>query len=254
MKPPPLSKEGRSSVRQQTGLDANTFKRRASLPPEERTASWHHVGTRSGMHPEDNPYITSTRSYHAPTTAAYFEVDEEEEFHSRPTKRVGTSARRYDLAPYDRRERRTEELPRQGKHPLFYIGICLVIMVVFLTAYTLIPPTFQKWSDDRVYGYPRTFQTDANVGHGGMEHFIALNNHGTIEVLEIPGYPSPTNQTRLYIIVRLSSQGADLVPATLSFPDINGDGKPDIQVTVLDGSNPSVWVLFNNGTSFVPKL
>ncbi len=231
-------------------------RRRASLPPEERTASWHHVGTRSGMHPEDQPYMTSTRSrYHAPTTDTYVEINEEgEEVYTRPPSR--TSARRYDLTPYrhGRGERQTEELPRQGKHPMFYIGICLVIMVVFLTAYTLIPPALQKWSDDRIYGFPRTFQTDANVGHGGVEHFIALNNRGTIEVLEIPSYPSQTNQTRLYIIVRLTNQGADLVPATLSFPDINGDGKPDMQVTVVDGSNPSVWVLFNNGTTFVPKL
>ncbi len=242
-------------MREQRGINANTFKRRASLPPEEReyTTSRHYIGTRSGMHPEDRPYITSTRSYHAPTTETYFEIDEEgEEVSTRPPSR--SSVRRYDLSPYAREERRTEELPRQGKHPLFYIGICLVIVVVFLTAYTLIPPALQKWHDDSMYGYPRTFQTDANVGHGGEEHFLALNNHSTIEVLEIPSYPSPTNQTRLYIIVRLSSQGADLVPATLSFPDVNGDGKPDVQVTVLDGSNPSVWILFNNGTTFVPKL
>jgi len=240
-------------MREQRGINANTFKRRASLPPEERTVSYHHVGTRSGMHPEDTPYITTTRSYHAPRTETYFELNEEgEEVSTRPPTR--TSVRRYDLTPYARGERRTEELPRPGKHPLFYIGICLVILVVFLTAYTLIPPAFQKWSDDRTYGYPRTFQTDANVGHGGMSHFIAVNEHGTIEVLEIPNDPSKTNQPRMYIIVRLTNQGADLVPATLSFPDINGDGMPDMQVTVLDGSNPSVWVLFNNGTSFVSKL
>jgi hypothetical protein len=242
-------------MREQRGLTATTFKRRASLPPEERTASWHHIGTRSGMHPEDTPYITTTRSrYHAPTTEHYVEVDEEEEFHSRPTTRGGTSARRYDLAPYGRGERRTEELPRQGKHPIFYVGLFLVILVAFLTAYTFIPPAVQKWRDDSVYGYPRTFQTDANVGHGGIEHFIVLNNKGTIEVVEIPTNPSPTNQPRLYIIVRLSSQGADLVPATVSFPDVNGDGKPDLQVTVYNGANPSIWILFNNGTIFVPKL
>jgi hypothetical protein len=244
-------------MREQRGLDANTFKRRASLPPEEReyTVSLHAVGSRSGMHPEDRPYMTSTRSRsHAPTTDTYVEIDEEgEEVYTRPPTR--SSARRYDLTPYAQRaDRRTEALPRQGKHPMFYVGIFLVIVVAFLTAYTLIPPALQNWHDDSTYGYPRTFQIDANVGHGGMEHFIALNNHGTIEVLEIPTYPSPTNQPRLYIIVRLSSQGADLVPATLSFPDVNDDGKPDMQVTVLDGSNPSVWVLFNNGTSFVPKL
>ena len=228
-------------------------RRRASLPPEERTASWHHDGTRSGVHPEDQPYLTATRNYHAPTTERYFEIDEEgEDVYTRPPMR--TSTRRYDLAPYARGERRTEELPRQGKHPLFYIGLFLVILVGFLTASIFIPPALQKWSDDRTYGYPRTYQTDANVGYGGMEHFLALNNHGTIEVLEISGSPSATNQPHLYIIVRLSNQGADLVPATVTFPDVNGDGKPDMQVTVLDGSNPSLWVLFNNGTTFVPKL
>src|SRR5260221_1661084 len=137
-------------MREQGGIPANTFKRRASLPPEEReySASRYHAGTRSGTHPEDYPYITSTRSYHAPTTATYFEIDEEgEEVSTRPPTR--TSARRYDLSPYAREERRTEELSRQGKHPLFYIGICLVIVVVFLTAYTLIPPALQKWQDER---------------------------------------------------------------------------------------------------------
>jgi hypothetical protein len=212
------------------------YRRRASLPPEETS------------------YLTTRTRQHAPTTPTYYEIDEEgEEVYTRPPAR--TSARRYDLAPYaGREERRTEELPRQGRHPIFYIGICLVIMVGFLTAYTLIPPAFQKWQEDKTFGYPRTFQTDANVGHGGTEHFLALNNHGTIEVVEIPTDPGKTDQPRLYIIVRLSSQGADLVPATVSFPDVNGDGKVDMQVEVLDGSNPSVWILFNNGTTFVPKL
>ena len=242
-------------MREQRGINSNTFKRRASLPPEEReyTTSRHYIGSRSGMHPEDRPYITSNRSYHAPTTETYFEIDDEgEEVSTRPPSR--TSTRRYDLAPYAREERRTEELPRQGKHPLFYIGICLVILVVFLTAYTLIPPAFQKWQDDRAYGYPRTYQTDANVGHGGMEHFIALNNHGTIEVLEIPTNPSPTNQPRLYIVTHFADQGADLIPATVSFSDVNQGGKLDMVVTVYNGTNPSEYFLFNNGATFVPKL
>jgi hypothetical protein len=205
--------------------------------------------------PEEITYLTTRSRYTAPAAHSYVAIDEEgQDVYTRPQTR--TSARRYDLTPisHGRGERRTEELPRPGKHPLFYVGICLAILVVFLTAYTLIPPAFQKWQDDRVYGFPRTFQTDANVGHGGTEHFLAMNNHGTIEVVEIPNVPGKTSQPRLYIIVRLTNQGADLVPATLSFPDINGDGNPDMQVEVLDGSNPSVWILFNNGTTFVPKL
>ena len=235
MKQPLLFKEGHSKVREQ--IAQQPPRRRASLPPE------------------DYPYITTRSRFHAPTTQTYIAIDEaSEKAYTRPTSR--TSARRYDLSPYNRNERRTEELQRPGKHPLFYIGICLVILVVFLTAYTLIPPALQKWSDDRTYGYPRTFQTDANVGHGlGASHFLVVNVHGTIEVVELPNAPNNTTvQPHLYIIMRLSSQGADLVPATVSFPDVNADGKPDLQVTVFDGTNPSIWILFNNGTTFVPKL
>jgi hypothetical protein len=243
-------------VREQKGITATTFKRRASLPPEEQayTASRHYAGSRSGMHPEDQPYMTATRSRsHAPTTATYVDIDEGgEEVYTRPPSR--TSARRYDLAPYrhGRRERRTEELPHQGKHPMFYVGVCLVIVVVFLTAYTFIPPALQQWHDESTYGYPRTFQTDANVGHGGVEHFLALNDHGTIEVLEIPTDPTK-HQPRLYIVTHFAGQGADLIPATISFPEVNG-GKPNMVVTVFNGTNPTEYFLFNNGTTFVPKL
>src|SRR5712691_11334193 len=130
-KPPPLFKEGRSSVREQIAQQP-PYRRRASLPPEETS------------------YLTTRSRQHAPTTASYFEIDEEgEEVYTRPQSR--TSARRYDLAPYaSRGERRTEELPRSGKHPMFYIGICLVIVVGFLTAYTLIPPAFR--SEERRVG------------------------------------------------------------------------------------------------------
>src|SRR6266699_2238623 len=121
MKQSPLSREGRSSVREQIAQQP-PYRRRASLPPEEReyTTSRHIVGTRSGMHPEDTPYSTATRSrFNAPTTSTYIEVDEEgEDVYTRPPAR--SSTRRYDLAPYGRRgERRTEDLTHPGKHPLF---------------------------------------------------------------------------------------------------------------------------------------
>ncbi len=237
-------------MREQRGLDKTTFTRRASLPPEERTTSRHIVGTRAGMHPEDNPYITTRSRYHAPATHTYVDIDEE--VYTRPPTR--SSAIRYDLTPVSRGERRTEELPRQGKHPMFYIGICLIIMVLFLMAYTYIPPALQKWQDNKAYGYPRTYQTDANVGHGDsnfpVSHFIAVNLNGRIEVIETPKGDEGKLQPHLYVIARLAMQGSDLVPVTVSFGDMNNDGKPDMIVTF----NGTQWILFNNGTQFVPKL
>ncbi len=248
-------------MREQKGITATTFTRRASLPPGERTASHHHVGSRAGMHPEDNPYITYGkpigRTYVTTRSGVSSGYDDADYDDDAPRTRSSVVVRRRPY-PQVERIRETDDLPerrpRRPLHPLVYVGVSMLCLVLFIAAYTSIPQLWQRHLDDTTYGNPRTYQVDANVGHGGVEHFIALNNHGTIEVLEIPSTPTNTNQPHLYIIVRLVSPGADLVPATLSFPDVNGDGKPDLQVTVLDGSNPSVWVLFNNGTTFVPKL
>ena len=129
----------------------------------------------------------------------------------------------------------------------------MLIAVVFIAGYIYIPPAWQRHVDNATYGYPRTFQTDANVGHGGVSHFIVVNLHGTIEVIEVPPNPG-RNPPHLYLIAQFGNSGADLVPATVSFTDLNGDGKPDMQVTVYNGSNPTIYILFNNGTTFVPKL
>lgn len=136
---------------------------------------------------------------------------------------------------------------------MVYLGISMLIVVVFIAGYIYIPPAWQRHADDVTYGYPRTFQTDANVGHGGTSHFIVLNLHGTIEVIEVP--PNPTkNKPQLYLITQFGNTGADLLPATVSFIDLNGDGKPDMQVTVYNGTNPTIYILFNDGTTFKPHL
>ena len=164
--------------------------------------------------------------------------------------------RPYTQVTQVRPERDTDDLPdkrSRGLHPLVYLGVSMLIIVVFIAGYSIIPLLWQRHVADVAYGYPRTFQTDANVGHGGISHFIVLNLHGTIEVIEIPQDPAKS-QPHLYIIVRFMNQGADLVPATVSFTDMNGNGKPDMRVTVYNGTNPTIYILFNNGTMFTPHL
>ena len=100
----------------------------------------------------------------------------------------------------------------------------LLFLALFITAWTYLPQLWQHHLDDMTYGYPRTYQTDANVGHGGISHFIVLNRHGTIEVVELPQDPGK-NTPRLYLIASFANQGADLIPAAVSFYDLNGDGK-----------------------------
>jgi hypothetical protein len=46
----------------------------------------------------------------------------------------------------------------------------------------------------------------------------------------------------------LLGNGQDLTPVTLSFSDVNGDGKLDMVLHILD----QTIVFLNNGTKFVP--
>ncbi len=46
----------------------------------------------------------------------------------------------------------------------------------------------------------------------------------------------------------LSGAGADLQPATISFPDLNGDGYPDMVITIGNGR----YVLINDHRAFRP--
>jgi len=248
--------------------------RRASLTqaPQQRrastAASHHRGGHHAGLHPEDYPSTTGThcRPLNMPNRGdRYDEQDDEEEeedYHTRAMTRIPTSARRYDVTPYPsitvekggEPDRRAAPPPHRGKHPVFSLGLCMLIVAVFITGYVLIPPALQRWNDDRVYGYPRTYQTDANVGHGDsrypLSHFIVVNLNGRIEVIELPQGDTDVLHPHLYLIARLAMQGSDLVPATVSFADMNGDGKLDMVVTF----NGTQWILFNNGTTFVPRL
>jgi hypothetical protein len=91
--------------------------------------------------------------------------------------------------------------------------------------------------DDLHYGRPRTFQVDAFVGHEttgqGPSHFIALNLHGRIEVIEFPG--GDGTHARIFLGPQLYGEHADLVPVTLHFADTRHDRHPDMVVVFGQG-------------------
>lgn len=220
----------------------------------EHTASRHHVGTGSGMHPEDNPYITR-RTYVTTRTGLSHGYDEDDDYQPRTRSTVVVRRRPYTLVDTVR-VRETDELDPQSRrrpHLLVYVGVSLLFLALFITAWTYIPELWQHHLDDMTYGYPRIYQTDANVGHGGVSHFIVLNRHGTIEVVELPQDPGK-NTPRLYLITSFANGGADLIPATVSFYDLTGDGRLDMIVTVYNGANPTIYQLYNDGTKFQPHL
>lgn len=137
----------------------------------------------------------------------------------------------------------TRRAPRFKAHPLLFLGLG---MLATLVLWVLLAAGFNWWNntmDYLHYGYPRTSQADAVVGHNDSvsnpSHFIALNLHGRIEIIEFPG--SDGTRARIYLGPQLFGPNADEAPVTMRFADVNGDQKTDILAFFQ-----SSWVVFIN--------
>lgn len=153
--------------------------------------------------------------------------------------------------------RKVTQLPRPAKksggsgrvwhtHPLFYLGIGMIVMLVLWGLLSLLVGWWTNTWNDIHYGYPRTFQVDAVVGHndspGNPSHFIAVNLKGRIEIIEFPG--GDGSKARIYIGPQLYGNGEDLVPVTLSFDDVYGNHQPDM---ILHFQNTQIVFVNANG-------
>ena len=110
----------------------------------------------------------------------------------------------------------------------------MLMMVVVWTLFLQLTSWWQVTQDDWRYGRPRTYQVDAVVGHHDSttnpSHFIALNLNSHIQVIEFPG--GDPSQAKVYVGPVLIGSGQDLAVVTLTFKDVNKDGKPDMIIHV----------------------
>ncbi len=158
---------------------------------------------------------------------------------ARPIRNVNTA---YTTSPAPAKHE------RRNVHWLLYVGMGMLIALILW----LLGMNALNWGTNEynnlVYGNPRTFQTDAVVGHNDSSanpsHFIAINLHGQIIVVEFPG-GNPSKAID-YAGPDLIEPGEDLYPVTLTFSDVNHDGKPDMIIHVGD----KIFVFYNTGTSF----
>ena len=120
----------------------------------------------------------------------------------------------------------------RNAHPLLYLGIGMLGMLILWTVAVSFISWYSTTMDDIHYGRPRTFQMDYYVGQnespGNPSHFIAINLHGHIEVIEFPG--GDASHARIFLGPQLFTANNDLVVVTLRFIDANGDHKPDMVV------------------------
>ena len=152
-------------------------------------------------------------------------------------------------------EAQTDDLSELRKrrfrpHGLLWLGLAMLVMIFGWTALSALGTWWTNQTNQWIYGYPRTYQVDANVGHGTtanpMSHFIAENLDKRIIVIEIAG--DDPSKSKIYVGPALLGQGQELTPVTLSFEDMNNDGKPDLVIHVAD----SKFVFLNTGTGFKP--
>ena len=137
---------------------------------------------------------------------------------------------------------------RRRFHPLFFVGLGLVVMIALWMAIIQVVSWGKNEYNNLVYGNPRTFQIDAVVGQGDSaqhpSHFIAINLHGTVTILEFPSGDS--SHVRLLASTTVMASNADQAVVTLRFVDVNQNGQPDMGITI-DGVQS---VLINSQGTF----
>ena len=238
---------------------------------------------------EGQEYYSTTRGQSAPRTEPPFADTDENVGYPRantsavrytgpyttPTQRSNaiipsTPRRQFDArgAPSPQRPTRTtttqqpketkaQPRPKRNVHWLFYIGVGMIAaLVLWMLGSTVLAWGMQRYNDYK-YGIPRTFQTDAVVGHNNdsptkPSHFIAENLNRQAVVVEFMA-GDPAKAVTYVAPVYISGPGGDLAPITLDFRDVNGDGKPDMIIHVHLPNQDQVSVFINDGTKFRPS-
>lgn len=195
--------------------------------------------------------MTSARRYQQPRTTQKRDTEggplvaqepatQRVDAYGRPVVRQGN--RDFVMVPAQEAKRRV--------HWSVKVGTFLLIMLLGWVMLSAFGTWWTDWRNYTDYGYPRTSQVDAVVGHGDSaaqpSHFIFLNLKGTVTVVEFPA--DNQAKTIVYKGVTLFGTNASYVPVTGSFADMNGDGKPDMIISY--GGTTQVWL--NNGQKFVP--
>lgn len=144
-----------------------------------------------------------------------------------------------------------EPPPGTHLHWSFILGLGMILMLALWVGCSAVLNWWYTHQLDSTYGFPRTYQADQVVGHADSidhpTHFVAINLHSRITIIEIPGGDS--SHARIYSGPRLFSDNGDSIPVTLEFKDVNVDGKVDMLVHIGDQQ----IIYLNDGTKFTPQ-
>ena len=136
------------------------------------------------------------------------------------------------------------------KTPWLALALGMLLTLGLVLGFHSLGSWWQLHQDDTTYGMPRTYQTNAVVGHQDSankpSHFLFMNMNGHVIVLEFPG--GDATHSLVYTGPTLFGNDGDLIPVTGEFRDVNGDGLPDMLIHVQD----QTIVFLNTGSKFRP--
>src|SRR5712691_13523480 len=188
--------------------------------------------TRQAVAEDENPAAYTVEKPHSTIRRYDYPVRQTTQFQPKPTKVM--RQRRFDRTTF-----------------VIWVCIGLLVMIVGWWLLSWVANWWQGVQDNMKFGNPRTFQAEQYMNLGDSpahpDHFIALNLHGVIEVIQI----DPLDRTKDTVYV-LTSVENESIPASLSFRDTTGDRRMDVIVTIGD-SNPYTLVMLNNGKTLVPS-
>jgi hypothetical protein len=186
---------------------------------------------------------SSVRRYKTPDTCDD-PLNEGTTFIQRRASRNAQGIASKAVNPSKQAQRGEQTYARRRTTVVLLLGATVAIILIMLISALL--SWWQGVMDNIHYGYPRTSQLDAVVGHNDSEtnqtHFIFLNLHGHIEVIEIPG--GDPSHSRIFTGPTLVGAGQDLIPVTGEIR--NEDGRRDLIVHI---QNQQI-VYINDGSTF----
>ncbi len=146
-----------------------------------------------------------------------------------------------------------DQPPPQKKrqvHWVLILGIGMLITILLYAGATWLGNWWNNQQLNATYGFPRTYQTDAVVGHNNdsvvnPSHFIFLNLNGKVEIIELPA--GDASKAKIYSGPDIIANTPALIPVTGEFRNVGGKEEMIVHI----GSQIIVYV--SDGSQFKPK-
>lgn len=239
------------------------------------------TGPRTNMHPADDDFDdfeepprspsstirrdTFSRNLPSPTTPTtpvqrrqsnsrdLFPPSRQTNSRELPPRSTRNTTTQYGVTPPGAKAKRRNS----SAHWLLPVGIGMVAMLVLWVFGTIAVSWGQQRYQDITYGRPRTYQTDAIVGHNDSlqhkSHFIAVNYNRQAIVTEWMG-GDPAKSVVYIVPYYIVGDNSELTPVTVELRDVTADSKPDLVIHIHLSTQDQTFVFVNDGKKFRPPL